>query len=601
MNKVKDLNKVKDMSKLKLLALNENCSLISLLNEDPETNKNQPNKISREVKSGHYVRVKPTPLPNPYLVIYSPKMASSLGLDNETCLSNDFLYLFSGTINDDKNAQTIGKQSWATPYALSIYGQEMYSNCPFKNGNGYGDGRAISISEVVIQNTDSISRWELQLKGGGTTPFCRGGDGRAVLRSCIREFLASEAMFNLQIPTTRALSIIASSTEKVSRQWYDDKGKEIMENSICAILCRVSSSFIRIGHLELYARRVRDDIDQLYKLKISKNQHSKTKEMQHRINELKLMVNYSIFREFPHLNNVQNEQDRYIMMLKDAGAKIAIMITDWMRVGYTQGNFNSDNCHVAGKTIDYGPFGFIEIFDPSWNMWKEGGIHFSFINQQRAGNKNFCSLVDSVIPLLSEENVKIANELKTKQYQRAIDSENLMWAQKLGFNEFNSNVSVIKMELFKLMELYMADFTLFWRQLAHVVQNYSGNNYSELFKYIQNCFYKTLTVDDEYKWVEWLSKWLTLLKNTNPNYKIVSNNMRKLSPKFVPREWMLKMAYEKANTGDYMINELQKLFETPYDEHDGEMTIKYYKKMKIDKSTGNSCSMAGKTFMSCSS
>ena len=523
-----------NLNKLQLLAKKENCSWILLLNPDPETDKYNPNKTSREVKSGHYVIVKPTPLPNPHLVIYSPEMAHILELDDNTCTSNEFLSLFSGNINHNK--QTIGKKTWASPYALSIYGQEMYSNCPFKNGNGYGDGRAITLTEILINQVNYPIRWELQLKGSGTTPFCRGGDGRAVLRSCIREFIASEAMFHLNVPTTRALCIIASKTEKVMRQWYSQKGIEIMENSTCAILCRASSSFIRVGHIELFSRRARKE------------------KTQFRLDELKSIVNFTIFREFPDLNNISNEQDKYIMMLEDAAIKIGNMTVNWMRVGYTQGNFNSDNCHVAGKTIDYGPFGFIEIFDPLWNMWADGGKHFSFMNQVNAGNKNFCSLVDSVIPLLDYEYVKIANELKNHQYQIALDALNLMWANKLGFNKFNSKVDKIKIELFELMELYMADFTIFWRQLAQIVEEYNidyidpfsvpyiegdnNTNYLESFNYLKDCFYKNLTLDDKYKWANWLSKWIKMLQSTNIDFKIISTNMKKISPKFVPREWI---------------------------------------------------------------
>lgn len=165
-------------------------------------------------------------------------MSEILGLDKQTCMLDEFILIFAGHL---KNC------SWATPYALSIYGKESYDNCPFKNGNGYGDGRAISLMEVIVNNT----RWEFQLKGAGRTPFCRGGDGRSVLRSSIREFIASEAMFNFGVSATRALSITASNTEKVNRPWFsgsdsNSKNPDIMQKSICAMLCRVSTSFIRV-------------------------------------------------------------------------------------------------------------------------------------------------------------------------------------------------------------------------------------------------------------------------------------------------------------------------------------------------------------------
>jgi uncharacterized protein YdiU (UPF0061 family) len=554
--------------KLQTLFANEDLSLLNTLNPDPETNKYKPNKTSREVKSGHYVLVNPTPLPNPYLVIYSPDMAYTLGLDHATCESKDFLNLFSGAIKIN---------SWATPYALSIYGEEMYTNCPFKNGNGYGDGRAISITEIVFNG----QRWELQLKGSGKTPFCRNGDGRAVLRSCIREFLASEAMYHLGIPTTRALSITASNTEKVMREWYADSGEQIMQNSICAMLCRLSSSFIRIGHIELYGRRARI---------------SDTK-------ELKMIVDHAIFREYPHLQHIKNDQKRYLNMLYEVSNNIAHLTAEWMRVGFTQGNFNSDNCHIGGKTIDYGPFGFIEKYSPTWNMWEGGGLHFSFMNQHIAGNKNFGSLVDAILPLLTDKNKMIALEMKAKQLEYAINSVNTMWAKKLGFDKFSKSVAGIKQELFELMEFYWVDFTILWRQLAVVLESLSLScgkiEYSECIYYLQNCFYKNLTMLDRYKWIQWLSKWITLLKETDINLLQISKNMKLMSPKFVPREWMLKLAYEKANENDLSItNELHLLFLTPYDEHTDTISDKYYKKMKFDNS---SCCMRGISSMSCSS
>ena len=234
---------------------NENLSLIKSLNIDPESEKYYPNQSSRPVKSGHYVFVEPNPLQNPYLVTFSEPTALSIGLTNEICTSKPFISMFSGNYN---------KTNWATPYALSIYGREIYNNCPFKNDTGYGDGRAMSLTEILVNG----NRWELQLKGCGKTPFCRSGDGRAVLRSSVREFLVSEAMFHLNVNTTRALSLIASNTERVLRPWFSNKKQQnikqkhdIMQQSKCAVLCRASSSFIRVGQIELFSRRVKSSND----------------------------------------------------------------------------------------------------------------------------------------------------------------------------------------------------------------------------------------------------------------------------------------------------------------------------------------------------
>eukprot|EP00966_Prymnesium_polylepis_P105565 2445176-Prymnesium_polylepis.1 len=239
-------------------------SYLRELQPDPEMELHAPNTLQREVSSGHYVLVAPTPLPLPYVVACSADVAALLSLDPQDCTSRHFARLFSGDIS----VVPAFSSSWATPYALSIYGGEVQPNGAGPRGYGYGDGRAVSIGEVY---TDGGERWELQLKGGGKTPFCRGSDGRAVLRSSTREFLASEAMAALGVPTTRALSLVASARERVNRPWYanqsaaialgaqagDKHGGDIMRAEPVAITTRVARSFLRVGQFELYGRRAR--------------------------------------------------------------------------------------------------------------------------------------------------------------------------------------------------------------------------------------------------------------------------------------------------------------------------------------------------------
>ena len=298
-----------------------NHSWVEKLNPDPETEANAPNKTSRRVKSGHFVRVKPTPLKHPALIIHSKKVLEDIGLCEGDESSDAFVRFFSG----DSDAIP-GMKTWATPYALSIMGQKHTSNCPFGTGEGYGDGRAISVGEVV--NPKTKQRYELQLKGGGQTPFCRGADGRAVLRSSIREFIASEAMDSLGIPTTRALSLIRSEGGDVSnRPWYsvsmekqvskqlnevttDDprlarfdvsereaivsrvraqkRDPDTMIQEPNAITTRVAPSFLRVGHLDLFSRRAsKPDASPLQK------------------QELEMLVRHCYFREF------SNEDDSW--------------------------------------------------------------------------------------------------------------------------------------------------------------------------------------------------------------------------------------------------------------------------------------------------
>ena len=337
-------------------------SLVRELAIDPHSEECMPNTSTRQVFSGHYVHVTPTKLEQPYLVAYSPAFAAELGLDGAACLSPRFLQVFSG---DTKGAAG-DLQPWCTPYAVSVYGQPILAPDTFGTGNAYGDGRAVSLGEWARSSSSSSSngngsgvdgdghRWELQLKGGGTTPFARGHDGRAVLRSSVREFLVSEAMHALGVRTTRALSLVASKLDTVGRAWYPPgyshagdvtRPPFVMQEERCAITCRAAPSFIRVGHFELYARRAaKGDPDAREQL-------------------AELFV-HAIRREYPEMDDgtLSNRTAQGgIDPAKVAGftrrvmQQLATLSVGWVRTGYVQGNMNSDNCAVGGRTIDYGP------------------------------------------------------------------------------------------------------------------------------------------------------------------------------------------------------------------------------------------------------
>ncbi len=191
-------------------------SFMDQLNCDPDGRADGADHAPRQVFSGRYVPVKPTPIENPEYLAHGKTLFNELGLADSLVQSDDFTRMFSGDLS--RVPEPIRKAGWACGYALSIYGNEYTRQCPFQTGNGYGDGRAISVLEVVANN----QRWEMQLKGGGRTPYCRGGDGRAVLRSSVREFLAQEHMHALGVPTSRSLCLYVSTTEKVRRPWYSE-------------------------------------------------------------------------------------------------------------------------------------------------------------------------------------------------------------------------------------------------------------------------------------------------------------------------------------------------------------------------------------------
>jgi uncharacterized protein YdiU (UPF0061 family) len=237
------------------------------------------------------------------------------------------------------------------------------------------------------------------LKGSGKTPFSRSGDGRAVLRSSIREFVASNAMHHLNVPTTKCLSLVISVSEKVNREWYDkSNGKNIIKSNKTAITCRDTPSFLRVGHIELFGRRALS----------SRNITDRS----HRLKELDLMFRYMIFREYPHLSNL-NIEDMIDKFLTEYALRLAYMVSQWIRVGYVQSNFNSDGCLVSGRTMDYDPFGFLEKYDPDKNFWSESGQHFSFMNQMNAAKRNYLSFETSIEPLLNEKCI-FSIEIRTR-------------------------------------------------------------------------------------------------------------------------------------------------------------------------------------------
>ncbi|MGB7375123.1 MAG: protein adenylyltransferase SelO family protein, partial [Rivularia sp. (in: cyanobacteria)] len=230
-------------------------SLMDTLNADPDATVDGDDRRARQVFSGHFVPVTPTPLAKPEYVAHSSTFFKELGLSSELVLDEKFRRVFSGDLSAAH--EPMRQVGWATGYALSIYGTEYIQNCPFGTGNGYGDGRAISVFEGIING----QRWEMQLKGGGPTPYCRGADGRAVLRSSVREFLAQEYMQALGVPTSRSLTLYVSKTETVTRPWYSQGSHsfdpDILVDNPVAISTRVAPSFLRVGQLELFARRAR--------------------------------------------------------------------------------------------------------------------------------------------------------------------------------------------------------------------------------------------------------------------------------------------------------------------------------------------------------
>ncbi|GBG31924.1 Selenoprotein O [Hondaea fermentalgiana] len=563
-------------------------SLLRDLDADPRERELFPNRESRPVEKGHYVRIEPTPLHQPYRIAISKDMSERLGLSQEMIDSEDFLDLFS--------ADTKGVDSWCTPYAVSVFGQPIESPDPF-NGKGYGDGRACSIGEYV--GADG-ARWELQLKGCGPTPFARNFDGRAVLRSSVREFLVSEAMHHLGVPTTRAVSLVASEVETVPRAWYRDTvpasnydfPPDTMRKERCAITCRAASSFLRVGQAELYMRR------------LARGEEG-AKE------GLEKFLKHCIRIEFPNLvPRIKSGWPEVLVdMLAVLARRQAHLATAWNRVGYVQGNMNSDNCLLSGLTMDYGPFGFIESYHPLWTPFtSDPDRKFGFERQRVAAQVNVATFAQAITPLLEEGDPDVlarAKEIVRDGYPAMLAEErNAMIRAKLGLSASarpGDDEESLEKDLWQPLypALINMDYTIFFRELSNVTNDViSRQNAPDLVAMLEErAAYEPLDAEQRKALENWATQWLVLVHaDIDMSEEKRLATMRANNPKYVPREWMLKEAYEAAENKDYgPFRTMQKLFETPYDEHP-DLEAAYYRRVPESHRR-----KPGVAFFSCSS
>jgi len=555
------------VSTLDDLAKLANYSLMDTLNCDPHATQDGIDHRSRQVFSGHYVPVNPTPIKGPEYIAHSQSLFSELGFADSLAESADFMRMFSGDIS--QVPEPLRKVGWATGYALSIYGTEYIQQCPFQTGNGYGDGRAVSVLEAVING----QRWEMQLKGGGRTPYCRGADGRAVLRSSIREFLAQEHLHALGVPTSRSLSLYVSKSETVQRPWYSEGSRaenpDMMVSEAVAISTRVAPSFLRVGQLELFARRARN------------NEHPKALE------ELEKIVLHLIDREYADVIDQQlSLAEKVVVLAREFQNRLTSLIANWIRIGFCQGNFNSDNCAAGGFTLDYGPFGFCDVFNPYYQPWTGGGRHFSFLNQPNAAESNFimfCSALRHLVVSHKEclkELDKIEGEFQSVMRMQM----KKMWAAKLGLvleEEGEGFDYELFSELQKLMVKTPVDYTIFFRELSSIPDDIGPLKKSFYNHSSTNSAQKTEEMDT--LWEAWLVKWKSRLNSSadasSPrSYEEISKQMKLVNPKYILREWFVKPAYQQATAGNYsLIKELQNVMTNPYAEQPQEIEDKYYR------------------------
>jgi len=554
-------NTAPTISTLDDLAKLASYSLVESLKCDPEAKADGTDHAPRQVFSGHYVPVKPTPIDDPEYVAHSKDFFHELGFADSLAESADFVRMFSGDLS--QVPEPMHKVGWASGYALSIFGTEYTQQCPFQTGNGYGDGRAVSVLEAVING----QRWEMQLKGGGRTPYCRGADGRAVLRSSVREFLAQEHMHALGVPTSRSLSLYVSKTEKVQRPWYSEGSRSVDPDTMVAepvaISTRVAPSFIRVGQIELFGRRAR------------KQEHPDA------LAELEAIVLHLIDREYAEVIDVNlSTAEKVVLLAREFCDRLTSLVANWIRVGYCQGNFNSDNCAAGGFTLDYGPFGFCDRFDPYYQPWTGGGEHFAYWNQPVAAERNFEMFCTALQPLLAShpEAQQQLDEIRSDFAKVMQGKMEKMFAAKLGLGTFDAGLFS---ELVTLMMQTSVDYTIFFRELSSIPDDISP---------LKESFYGELNEEKERHWSEWLTKWRSLVTDT-------SEQMKRVNPKYSLREWLLAPAYQQAATGDYaLLRELQDVMTQPYAEQSKAVEEKYYRLKPSEFGA-----IGGVSHMSCSS
>jgi uncharacterized protein YdiU (UPF0061 family) len=536
-------------------------SFMDTLTCDPDAKADAADHAPRQVFTGHYVPVNPTPIDEPEYVAHSKNFFHELGFADSMAESADFVRLFSGDLSHVP--EPMRKVGWATGYALSIFGTEYYQQCPFQTGNGYGDGRAVSVLEAVINGR----RWEMQLKGGGRTPYCRGADGRAVLRSSVREFLAQEHMHALGVPTSRSLSLYVSKTEQVQRPWYSEGSRsndpDILISEPVAITTRVAPSFIRVGQIELFGRRAR------------KKEHPDA------MDELEKIVLHLIDREYADvIDRTLSTAEQVVLLAREFCSRLTSLVANWIRVGYCQGNFNSDNCAAGGFTLDYGPFGFCDVFDPYYQPWTGGGEHFAFLNQPVAAERNFEMFCTALMPLLESDDTAMRELEEIRSGFAKVMQEEMekMLAAKLGLGTFNA---ALFSELATLMLQTSVDYTLFFRELSSIPDDIGP---------LKKSFYSDLNEEMDRRWSAWLDKWKALVTSTSEQMKLVN-------PKYSLREWLLAPAYQQAVAGNYaLLRELQEVMTQPYAEQSKDMEEKYYRLKPAEFSE-----LGGVSHLSCSS
>ena len=444
-----------------------------------------------------YTKLSPTPLPDPYLVAFNPAAADLIGLAPEEAQRPEFAEVFCG------NRLLTGFDPLAAVYAGHQFGVFVPQ---------LGDGRAILLGET----TGARGRWDLQLKGAGRTPYSRMGDGRAVLRSSIREYLASEAMHALGIPTTRALAIVGSDQAVI---------RENVESA--AVLTRMAPSHVRFGSFELFSSR-------------RQHAHGRT------------LADHVIDEHYPQLRDTR---EPHLELLREVIRRTAALVAQWQAVGFCHGVMNTDNMSILGITIDYGPYGFMEGFD--WghicNHSDDCG-RYAYNMQPRIAHWNLYCLAQAMLPLFEMEQALSA----LGEFEEQFEQNYLAFMRaKLGLAADRAEDAALLQDTLELLHGSRADYTVFFRRLGNFDPAPDA----------ANAPLRDLFADRE-AFAAWAGRYRVRLALEASVTAERKPRMDRINPKYVLRNYLAETAIRKAaDERDYCeIERLMHLLARPYDE-----------------------------------
>ena len=465
----------------------------------------------REVLEAVYSFVRPIKTSNPTLLHVSDEMQHTLDFSNEDIQSREFLEFVTGN--------SVLKNS--KPFAMCYAGHQ------FGNWAGQlGDGRAINLGE--------IKDWAVQLKGSGPTPYSRTADGLAVLRSSVREYLCSEAMHHLGVPSTRALSLSLTGDKVLRDVMYN--GNPAHEKG--AIVSRVAKSFLRFGNFEIFSSR-------------------------NDIKNLKILTDYTIKSHFSHLGKPSKEV--YLQFFQEVSSKTLEMIIHWQRVGFVHGVMNTDNMSILGLTIDYGPYGWLEGFDFGWtpNTTDKQHKRYRYGNQPTIGLWNLYQLANALYPLI-EEAAPLEKILEGYKSNFEKKSQDMMRA-KLGLtSDKETDINIIQ-SLENNLQATETDMTIFFRTLS----SFKKEQPEKGVELIQDAFYTPDTIKGNVlnNWKQWFADYAKRLEDETTSADERLQQMNKVNPKYVLRNYMAQLAIDKADKGDTsLLEEMYLLLKEPYSE-----------------------------------